>query len=135
MLYNFSENAICAFYSAWVVISFGLCLASARTNFLYVFQCLTAFVFFLLRAIGEGVGSLSTKRNAAGILQVISGFFSLLICFSQILNNETFRRPLFPTCPCNPGNEIDDYYPYGAYPPMVAPAAVPVAQPQPVPVV
>ncbi len=37
MLYNFSENAICAFYSAWVVISFGLCLASARTNFLYVF--------------------------------------------------------------------------------------------------
>jgi succinate-acetate transporter protein len=135
MLYNFSENAICAFYSAWVVISFGLCLASARTNFLYVFQCLTAFVFFLLRAIGEGVGSLATKRNAAGILQVISGFFSLLICFSQILNNETFRRPLFPTCPCNPGNEIDDYYPYGAYPPMVAPAAVPVAQPQPVPVV
>ena len=132
MLYNFSENSICAFYSGWLVISFGLVLASVRTNCLYLCQCLTAFVFFLLRAVGEGMGSLGTKRNAAGILQAISGFFSFLICISQILNNETFGRQCFPTCPCNNFNEIDVYNPY---PQMVAPPAVPVAAAPVAPVV
>ena len=127
LLYNYSENSICAFYSAWLVIVFGLCLASARTNVLYILQCLTAFAFFLLRAIGEGMGSLSCKRNAAGILQAISGFFSLLICMSQILNNETFYRGVFPTCPLSQYNDIDDYG--MGYPPMVAPPTVPVAVP------
>ena len=127
LLYNYSENSICAFYSAWLVIVFGLCLASARTNVLYILQCLTAFVFFLLRAIGEGMGSLGCKRNAAGILQAISGFFSLLICMSQILNNETFYRGVFPTCPLSQYNDIDDYG--MGYPPMVAPPTVPVAVP------
>ena len=127
LLYNYSENSICAFYSAWLVIVFGLCLASARTNVLYILQCLTAFAFFLLRAVGEGMGSLGCKRNAAGILQAISGFFSLLICMSQILNNETFYRGVFPTCPLSQYNDIDDYG--MGYPPMVAPPTVPVAAP------
>ena len=127
LLYNYSENSICAFYSAWLVIVFGLCLTSARTNVLYILQCLTAFAFFLLRAIGEGMGSLGCKRNAAGILQAISGFFSLLICMSQILNNETFYRGVFPTCPLSQYNDIDDYG--MGYPPMVAPPTVPVAVP------
>ena len=127
LLYNYSENSICAFYSAWLVIVFGLCLSSARTNVLYILQCLTAFAFFLLRAVGEGMGSLGCKRNAAGILQAISGFFSLLICMSQILNNETFYRGVFPTCPLSQYNDIDDYG--MGYPPMVAPPTVPVAVP------
>ena len=127
LLYNYSENSICAFYSAWLVIVFGLCLTSARTNVLYILQCLTAFAFFLLRAVGEGMGSLGCKRNAAGILQAISGFFSLLICMSQILNNETFYRGVFPTCPLSQYNDIDDYG--MGYPPMVAPPTVPVAVP------
>ena len=117
MLYNFTEDSICAFYCGWVVLSFGLVLASARTNLLYVLQCLTAFA------------SLATKRHAAGILQAISGFLSLLICFSQILNNETFGRLVFPTCPCDPYNEID--YPYQ---PTMAPPVVPVGTAPVVPV-
>ena len=133
MLYNFTEDSICAFYSGWVVLSFGLLLASVRTNCLYLCQCLSAFAFFLLRAIGEGCGSLGTKRNAAGILQVISGFFSLLICFSQIINNETFYRPCFPTCPLAPYSDIDLLSPINAVPAVIPPvaempvAAVPVA--------
>ena len=126
MLYNYSENAICAFYSAMVVISFGILLASTRTNLLYILQCITAFVFFLLRAVGEGCGSLGTKRNAAGILQVISGFFSLLICISQLINNEALHRPCFPTCPMSPYNEVD-VMPNAMYPPVVAQPVVPVA--------
>ena len=110
MLYNFTENSLCAFYSGWVVLSFGLILASWKINYIYLAQCLTAFSFFLLRAIGEGIGSLGTKRNAAGILQAVSGFFSLVICFSQILNNETFKKGIIPTCPGEEKNGIDNYY-------------------------
>ena len=109
-IYNFSENSICAFYSGWVVISFGFVLSSWKINNLYVAQCLTAFSFFLLRAIGEGIGSLGTKRNAAGIVQAISGFFSLVICFSQILNIETYQKGVIPTCPGHEKNGIDIYY-------------------------
>jgi len=124
MLYNFTEDSLCCFYSAMVVIAFGLVLASVRTNCLYICQCLTAFAFFLLRAVGEGMGSLGTKRNAAGIMQAISGILSFLICISQILNNETFGRGVFPTCPMSPYNEIDMYNPY---PQMVAQPIAPVA--------
>ena len=123
MIYNFTEDSICVFYSAWVVISFGILMASCKTNFLFLAQCLTGFVFFLLRAVGEGRGSLATKRNAAGILQSISGFFSLLVCFSQLLNNETFHKPCFPTCPLSSYNEIDII---PTLPPVVAPPGVPV---------
>jgi succinate-acetate transporter protein len=124
MLYNFTEDSICAFYSAWVVIAFGILLASVRTNCLYILQCMATFIFFLLRAIGEGCGSLGTKRNAAGILQAIAGFFSLLVCFSQLLNNETFYRPVFPTCPMSPYNEVDVMNPL---PIVAAPPTVPIA--------
>ena len=124
MLYNFGENSICAYYSGWVFISFAILLASVKTNCLFIMQCITAFAFFLLRAVGEGCGSLGTKRNAAGILQAISGFFSLLVCISQLLNNETFHRPCFPTCPMSPFNEVDVFTP-----PMIAPVAVPPSVP------
>ena len=123
MLYNYTEDSLCAYYSAWLVISFAILIASVRTNLLFLLQCLMTFVFFLLRAIGEGCGSLGTKRNAAGILQAIAGFFSLLICISQLLNNETFRRPVFPTCPTTPYNEVDVMNPI---PVVAAPANVPV---------
>ena len=120
MLYNYTEDSLCAYYSAWVVISFAILIGSIRTNLLFIIQCLMTFGFFLLRAIGEGCGSLGTKRNAAGILQAIAGFFSLLICISQLLNNETFRRPVFPTCPMTPYNEVDVMNPI----PVVVPAPV-----------
>jgi succinate-acetate transporter protein len=122
MLYNFGENSLCAFYSAWVVLSFGILMASVRSNLLFILQCMTAFAFFLLRAIGEGCGSLATKRHAAGILQAISGFFSLLICMSQLINNEGLHRPCFPTCPMSPYNEVDI-----PAPTMIPPGTVPVA--------
>ena len=123
MLYNYTQNSLCCFYSAWVVLSFGLLVASIKTNLLFILQCLAATIFFLLRAIGEGRSSLGTKRHAAGILQAIAGFFSLLVCFSQLLNNETFYRPVFPTCPMSPYNEVDIMNPL---PVVAAPAGVPV---------
>ena len=125
MYYTYDDNSMCAFYSGWTFIAFGLLLGSVRSNLLYILQCLTLFAFFLLRAVGEGCGSLGTKWHAAGILEVISGFFSLFIGISQILNNETCFRLCFPTCPCSPDNEIDVLPPHLMHPGVV-PAVSPV---------
>lgn len=124
MLYNFTENSVCAFYVGWVFIMFAIVVVSIKTNLLYILQCITGWLFFFLRAIGEGCGSLGTKRNAAGILQSISGFLSLIICFSQILNNETLYRNAIPTFPTGPYNDIDIMTPL---PPGVAPQNVPIS--------
>ena len=93
-------------------------------------QYLVAFWFFLLRALGEGCDSLGTKRQATGILQSIPGFFSLLVCLSQILNNETFVRQVFPTFLLSEYNDID------LFPPLdTVPVAQALASDEPVPVV
>ena len=133
MYYTYDNYSMCAFYSGWVCIAFALLLGSARSNLYYILQCATCFAFFLLRAVGEGCGSLGTKWHAAGILQAISGFFSLLIGFSQIINNETCFRICFPTCPMSPENEIDVIPNYmmlpnfGPYPVVTTPVATPIA--------
>ena len=115
MYYTYDNNSMAAFYAGWTCISFSLLLGSVRTNLLYIFQCASCFAFFLLRAIGEGCGSFMTKWHAAGILQLISGFFSFLIAISQILNNEVFYRMCFPSCPMCPDNEIDILPPHLLY--------------------
>ena len=136
--YTYDDNSMCAFYAGWCFIAFALVIGATRSNILYILQTLTCFAFFLLRAIGEGCGSRPTKWHAAGILEVISGFFSLFVGLSQIINNETCYRMCFPTCPMSPDNEIDMLPPYLTYPgtqpntpvqpavPVMAPVANPV---------
>ena len=121
MYYTYDDNSMAAFYAGWCFIAFALLIGSVRSNVLYILQILTLFGFFLLRAIGEGCGSLPTKWHAAGILEVISGFISLFIGISQIINNETCYRMCFPTCPMSPDNEIDMLPPY-----LMVPGAQPV---------
>lgn len=107
MQYDFTSATLCAYYSAWVPIAFAIVLSSVRTNLLYVLHTLLTFAFFLVRAIGEGSDTQGCKRNAAGILEVIAGFFSLLVCLSQIINNETTGTNSFPSFPMVNNNRID----------------------------
>ena len=116
MYYTYDNGSMAAFYAGWTFIAFALLLGSIRSNLFYILQCATCFAFFLLRAVGEGCCSLGTKRHAAGILEAISGFFSLLVGFSQIINNETCYRMCFNTCPMSPDNEIDVLPSYMMYP-------------------
>ena len=126
MYYTYDTGSMAAFYAGWTFIAFALLLCSVRSNVLYILQLAACFAFFLLRAVGEGCGSLGTKRHAAGILEAISGFFSLLIGISQILNNETCYRMCFPTCPMSPDNEIDILPPHLMYPTTAVPTSSPV---------
>lgn len=107
LTFIYYSGTVCAFYSAMVVVFFAVVMASLKSNLLLILQTLTGFVFFLLRAVGEGCGSLHTKKNAAGILQVISGFFSLLVFISQVINDVVFGKLTFNTVPMSPNNKID----------------------------
>ena len=132
MYYTYDDNSMAAFYAGWCFIAFALIVGSVRSNVLYILQVLTCFAFFLLRAIGEGCGSRPTKWHAAGILEAISGFFSLFVGLSQIINNETCYRMCFPTCPMSPDNDIDMLPPYMAIPGQKAILSPPVQTVQPV---
>ena len=89
MLYNYTSSSLCAFLSGWVVIIFGLLVASATINVYFLLQVMTMLMANVLWAVGEGTSSLGTKRIACGSLMVISGFISLFYLISQLLNNET----------------------------------------------
>ena len=132
MYYTYDTASIAVYYAGWTFIAFGLLLGSIRSNVLYILQLSTCFAFFLLRAIGEGCGSIGAKRYAAGILEAISGFISLYIGFSQIINNETCYRMCFPTCPLSPDNEIDLLPPYLMYPTSGLPIVSNPLVPQPI---
>ena len=129
MYYTYDNDSMAAFYAGWTFIAFALLLGAIRSNLLYILQMATCFAFFLLRAIGEGSDSWGTKWHAAGILEAISGFLSLFIGISQILNNETCYRLCFPTCPMSPDNEIDMLPPHLMYPQTVAPVTPVVTTP------
>ena len=142
MYYTYDNDSMAAFYAGWTFIAFALLIGAIRSNLLYILQLATCFGFFLLRAIGEGQDSWATKWHAAGIFEAISGFFSLLIGISQILNNEICYRMCCPTCPMSPDNEIDMLPPHLMYPqgaPVMStpavPAVAPVVQQPVVPVV
>lgn len=138
MLYNYTAESLCAFFAGWTIIIFGLVMAAGSTNVYFLLQLVAILMGTVLRCVGEGTGSLVTKRHVNGIFMVISGFFSLFVCISQILNNETFYRPVFPSFPMRNPNEMD--LPTGVPTAPVVPVApvapvVPVAPGTPVAVV
>ena len=116
MYYNFDGHSLAVFYAGWTFITFGMILSAVRSNLIYMLQLFLMFASFLLRAIGEGTNSMYTKRHASGIFEVLSGFFSLYMAISQIINNETCYIMTLPTCPMSPDNEIDILPAYLLYP-------------------
>lgn len=104
---NYSNKGpICAFFGGWMFISLVVVIGSFKTNAFFLAQSIVTFVFFLLMCIGEGTQKDGVRRNAAGILEVISGFLSLYIFLNQLIN-EQFRRNILPAFPLNNENEID----------------------------
>ena len=103
---NFDDDSLCAFYTAWMIISLPITIASIRTNLFYVLQCLATTAFFVLRCFGEGFIKYGLMRQSAGILQAIAGFISLYICINQLIN-EAFGWQLLPAINLVKDNEID----------------------------
>ena len=94
------------FYGTWAGLSFPLIIASFRTNVVFFLQNLVVCGFFVVRCIGECQQWDILNEIVSGILELVTGFLSLYLCFSQILN-EHFKKIILPTFPINKDNEID----------------------------
>jgi len=94
------------FYGTWAGLAFPILIGSFQTNFIYILQNLTAFAFFIIRCIGECKNYETLNRNVSGILELVTGFLSLYLCFSQILNQH-YKSIILPAFPIKKDNEID----------------------------
>ena len=94
------------FYGTWAGLSLPLVIASFQSNMVYLLQNLAIFAFFIIRCIGECKNWDVLNGMVSGILELVSGFLSLYLSFSQILN-EHFRCTILPAFPLKRDNEID----------------------------
>ena len=94
------------FYGTWAGLSFPLVIASFQSNFVYLLQNLAIFGFFIVRCIGECKNWDVLNGLVSGILELVAGFLSLYLSFSQILN-EHFKCTILPAFPLKSDNEID----------------------------
>ena len=105
-IYDEHNDSRKIFYGTWAGLSFPLVIGSFQTNVVYLLQNITVFAFFIVRCIGECIHKETLNNTVSGILELITGFLSLYLCFSQVLN-EHFRYTILPAFPIKKDNEID----------------------------
>lgn len=94
------------FYGTWAGLSFPIFIGSLRTNLIYLVQNLAVCGFFVIKCIEECTDDKIWKGRVAGILELVTGFFSIYLCFSQIIN-EHFKKNILTTIRLKQDNEID----------------------------
>lgn len=95
-------------YITWAGLSFPIFIGSIRTNLIYLIQNVSVCGFFVVKCIAECHDIPVLREKVAGILELVTGFFSIYLCFSQIIN-EHFKRSILPTIKLKIQNEIDLY--------------------------
>ena len=94
------------FFGTWSGLSFPIFISSLRTNLIYSIQNLAVCGFFVIKCIEESIDGDIWNGRVAGILELVTGFFSIYLCFSQIIN-EHFKRNILTTIKLKQENEID----------------------------
>ena len=111
LLNNYSSNENLndynkIFYSSWAGLSFPIFIGSIRANIIYLIQNLAVFALFIVKCIGIYKDIDIFKELISGILELVTGFLSIYIFFSQIIN-EHFKKNILPTIKLKTENEID----------------------------
>ena len=94
------------FYGTWAGFTFPALIGSFKTNVIYILQIASVLGFFIVRCIGECRDIDTLNTIVSGILELVTGFLSLYLCFSQVVN-EHFRCTILPTFAIQKDNEID----------------------------
>ena len=95
------------FYATWAILSFPIFIGSSMINVWFLVQTFIACAIFVLRCIGECLDVTVMKDDIVqGVLELVTGFISLYICFYQIIN-EALKFPLLPVLSLQKDNEID----------------------------
>ena len=102
----FNQECKKIFFGSWAGLTFPLLIGSFKTNIIYVLQNFSVWVFFIIRCIGECKNWNVLNTTVSGILELVTGFSSLYLCFSQVLN-EHFKCTILPDFPLQKDNEID----------------------------
>ena len=102
----FSPDCRKIFYGTWAGLTFPALIGSFKTNVIYILQIASLLGFFIVRCIGECRNVDTLNTTVSGILELVTGFLSLYLCFSQVLN-EHFRCTILPAFAIKKDNEID----------------------------
>ena len=94
------------FFGTWAGLALPIFIGSLKTNIIYLIQNFSVLGFFIVKCIGECKDYKILKGKVAGILELITGFFSIYLCFSQIINQH-FKKNILPTIKLKVENEID----------------------------
>jgi succinate-acetate transporter protein len=94
------------YFGTWAGLTFPVLIGSFKTNVIYILQIASVLGFFIVRCIGECRSYDVLNTTVSGILELVTGFLSLYLCFSQVLN-EHFRCTILPTFAIQKDNEID----------------------------
>ena len=102
----FVEDCRKIYFGTWAGLTFPVFIGSFKTNVIYILQIASVLGFFIVRCIGECRNYDVLNTTVSGILELVTGFLSLYLCFSQVLN-EHFRRNILPAFAIQKDNEID----------------------------
>ena len=105
--YKAENESLKVFFGSWACLTAPLIILSTRINLFYLIQNAAAMAFFIIKCIGISKDTKALKGVLSGILELVTGFCSLYICYGQILNKQ-LRHQILPMIPFKKDNDIDE---------------------------
>ena len=105
--YKAEDESLKVFFGSWACLTAPLIILSTRINLFYLIQNAAAVAFFIIKCIGISKDTKALKGVLSGILELVTGFCSLYICYGQILNKQ-LRHQILPMIPFKKDNDIDE---------------------------
>ncbi len=102
---RFGEYDLCIFFMGFFILSIPLVIYSVKINLIYLLQTICASLYFLSVSIGEAINEYILIEQIGGGFQILSGFLSFYIFFSQSLNSTLLYN--LKTYPFDENNKID----------------------------
>ena len=103
---TFGEYDLCIYFSIFGLLNIPIILLSLRSNVLFLIQAILTFIYFLFKAVGEGIREAIIGDFVAGVIQVLSGLVSMYISFAYV-TNENHKGKYVRTYPLIENNGID----------------------------
>ncbi len=105
--YKLNDKSLRVFFGSWACLTAPLIILTLRINLFYLIQNAAAVAFFIIKCIGVSKDIKVLKGIISGILELVTGFCSLYICYGQILNKQ-LKNTILPMIPFKQDNEIDE---------------------------
>ena len=102
---RFGEYDLCIFFMGFFILNIPLIIYSVKINLIYLLQTICVSLYFLSVSIGEAINEYILIEQVGGGFQILSGFLSFYIFFSQTVNSTLYYN--IKTFPFDENNKID----------------------------